>query len=171
MNESKLLKNHNKCPMITTNLNQKMENSHSFVTCPNPTFKNHQASLKDSILNLPYYHKCALKSAEKSPFLLQILHILICTFKTRIITVVLQVIRLFTLMSISMTMYLITQIKILSIKLIFLYQHVTDTENKYTEEQDRTQRYRELDTMRTGTIAAPSIDIVKLPHFLGSLLN
>ena len=40
MNESKLLKNHSKCPMITTDLNEKkMQNSHSFVTCPNSTFK------------------------------------------------------------------------------------------------------------------------------------
>lgn len=47
MNESKLLKNHNKCPMITTNLNEKkMQNSHSFVTCPNFTFKKGWASKK-----------------------------------------------------------------------------------------------------------------------------
>lgn len=42
MNESKLLKNPNKCPMVTTNLNEKkMQNSHSFATCPNSTFKTH----------------------------------------------------------------------------------------------------------------------------------
>lgn len=40
MNESKLLKNPNKCPIITTNLNErKLQNSHGVAT-PNSTVKS-----------------------------------------------------------------------------------------------------------------------------------
>lgn len=58
--------------------------------------------------------------------------------------------------------------------LIFVYSHVysvTYTENKHMEKQAWTWRKGEPHTMGTGTTADPSIDIVKLPRFLGSLLN
>lgn len=83
MNESKLLKNPNKCPMITINLNEKKINakiSHNSVTCPNPTFEKHWASSNDSILKQAYY-KSDWKGTEKSQFLPQILRISICTLK------------------------------------------------------------------------------------------